>query len=361
MKTRLTLIALFLLLTGFKITHAQNNRHLHIKKRSPKQKMQCEGARAIICNSCHQPYILKTDGKIFESPLIDTIAEDSFYKSIKRSWSQPYDLISDPQVCNRYGLPGCTFVVSLLNLKEGTLEKLPLYLRDKFVTEEIKSILVKVNEHDDSPKPARISLIEFQVNKSGLLLLSKYTINGKRKHIDKVIEIDKQRISTFMEWEKSNRRKFNLNDFIGNKSRLFGKDNETIKIDSFEFCHKYSKQRCSALGGYSIEITVTTNAYSEIIFRHTTEDDCSDRLDLRGYLLAYKLLNNKLPDNFPKMAFFTAAKFNSFLTDYFDTIECEDFYYDEFIKKHPERTSVENRMRASWDFQKYLKERKKEQ
>ena len=42
-----------------------------------------------------------------------------------------------------------------------------------------------------------------------------------------------------------------------------------------------------------------------------------------------------------------------------DTIECEGFYYNEFINQHPERTAQENRMRIGWDFKEYMENRKK--
>jgi hypothetical protein len=60
------------------------------------------------------------------------------------------------------------------------------------------------------------------------------------------------------------------------------------------------------------------------------------------------------------MIFFTKDNFEKITLDYFNTIECEGFYYNEFKINNPKRTPAENRMRNGWDFLEYMKMRGKE-
>ncbi|UZR97869.1 hypothetical protein [Chondrinema litorale] len=169
------------------------------------------------------------------------------------------------------------------------------------------------------------------------------------------ISFSEAQLDTLKNWLVSDKGNFTLKE-LGIKNNLIP---DTIYADSFCICRSYRLLKTISNGGAIMDFQIkdeNDNIYS----LHLTNLKI-DEFDLKAYLTLFPFFVNNLPENMPYAYLFTTASLQEFLlTDYADAITCEDFYYWEFLKEHPERTNQQNRTKEGWDFDAYLKSRKQD-
>lgn len=128
-----------------------------------------------------------------------------------------------------------------------------------------------------------------------------------------------------------------------------------IDIDSMKYCKSFSQTRTLSTGGTSLTIRVKNG--TKELWEFELDSSEPDNFDFQKYLTVYPVLQNNLPDNLPGANFFDDVYLMMKVSEYLETINCEDFYYREFVNEHPERTPQQNRTRTGWNFKEYLKSR----
>jgi hypothetical protein len=237
---------------------------------------------------------------------------------------------------------------------------------------QIKSLTIETQEADEPPtKQGRPKYsMEFIRNKHGDLETSFFKVDNKRRALKPVV-IEKSRLDTLSKWLIVNKRDFKISEFYTDEKihlQYFNdsqyrlnipiQGNILIQTDSFTFCQNHRNiQRTLSNGGYSFMTTIKFVDNSKRIFRFESGDIGEHKFDLLNYLYLYRLLNDKLPDNFPEYQLFSVDFFENFIAYYIQTIECEEYYYKEFKKLHPDRSARQNRMRDGWDYLKFLKDK----
>ena len=104
-------------------------------------------------------------------------------------------------------------------------------------------------------------------------------------------------------------------------------------------------------------ITLLGAGDSKEVYEFDTHDFDMGRINLRDYLTCFQILNDKLPDDFEYFNLFTKERFKYKIRHTLKTVECEEFYYQEFKDRYPNRTNAENRMHVGWDFVVYMRQR----
>jgi hypothetical protein len=235
--------------------------------------------------------------------------------------------------------------------------------------QKIKSIAIETQEADEPPtKEGRKKYsIEYKINKLGDLETSYFKVNNKRQII-KTLVIEKSKVEALESWLTLDKRDFKFSDFDTDEEEHVNYFNNSqyklnipiegkiiIQTDSFAFCQGHSIQRVLSTGGYRLitTIEITNNPIRK--FDSWSSDIGEHKFDLLNYLHSYKLLKNRLPGNFPRSQLFTEDFFKNFIAYYFQTIECEGYYYKEYIKMHPGRSAKQNRMKDDWNYIEFLR------
>ncbi len=236
----------------------------------------------------------------------------------------------------------------------------------------IQRIIVTGQHADEPPTEQGVSkhTIEFRTNKKGDLIAKEFWRGNKKNKLRKGVVIESSRLESISQWIESEKKKFSLEelhmeykalqDYKKNSSyKPYSEfdSNYVIDLDSFNFCLPYNSKRSISTGGYNLSVVMTNNFGTNYEFEFDSDDRGLNKLGLFNYIVCYELLYDKLPANFSGREHFTKTEMMTNILFAISTIECEGFYYKEFIDKHPERTTQENRMRVGWDFVKYMKHR----
>ena len=243
--------------------------------------------------------------------------------------------------------------------------------------QDIESVVIQakqLNEPPTKPGPATYE-IKFTKDKSGDLYAKYYFLKGgknKKIRLKKTIKISKEDIELFSEWRSREKDKFSLSDFGVNIEELNASismapfrpkvpivEEFVITMDTLNYCSQYQSEHSISTGGFVINVFLKTAQDSVNYFSYDSDDKREYKFDLKGYLHLQPLLEDKLPDGFLKNDFFSKEKLIENLLYYKRIIECEGFFYQEFINNNPNRTIQENRMRVGWNFQEYLENRNK--
>lgn len=255
------------------------------------------------------------------------------------------------------------FTLLFLTLSSGTLGQ------------EIEKITFTSRQHDEPPtKQGRPEFkIEYIKNSSGNFIANQYLKDKKKLKLESPITIEKQRINAIELWILNDITEFKLLEFGISKDQLEKianendyklnfriPDNPTIQIDTFNVCQNWRMFKTISMGGHEQSITISHGNGLKINFKFDSSDFGIGKFDMKGFIISYYLLVERIPSQIPQDDFFTKGNFEKITLGYFKTIECEGFYYNEFKNNNPERTPAENRMRKGWDFLKYMKMRVKE-
>lgn len=237
--------------------------------------------------------------------------------------------------------------------------------------QEIETIVVYA-DNASGVNAKVIGRIEFRKDKTGNFVARNFRINNKQRRTNPKLIIDSKNVTKMYEWKTKN--EFTLTELAagysmtidsltpqkGYTSFEIGSD-KAIKIDSFMFCQTYSRTgRIDDIPRYRMTVTLLGAGDYKEIYEFDSNDIEMRRINLRDYLMCFQILNDKLPGDFKYFNLFTKERFARKIWYALKTVECEEFYYQEFINRYQGRTNSENRMRVGWDFVKYMGERDSE-
>lgn len=240
--------------------------------------------------------------------------------------------------------------------------------------QDIKQVIVSSQEADEPPtkQGSTIYTIKFGRNGLGDLIAENYQIKNSRRKLSQKIVIESQRIQEYNAWKKANIREFELSQLGVSSQGIESKLKEAnlklsvdsikemvIRADSFDFCQSYKMTKTMSTGGYKLEVIVVEKSGDRQTYGFDSNDIGEGKFNLKDYLYVYQVLGNKLPEQFPHYNLFTKQRMEEILVYYLKTIECEGYYYKEFIKKNPDRTPQENRMMKGWNFAEYMEQKSK--
>lgn len=212
--------------------------------------------------------------------------------------------------------------------------------------------------------------IEFLRQGSGDLIASDFYEDRTKRKLKDTISISKERTKKINEWKKLNKRTFSQSDLGLDIATIKQAQNYklhfdiptdlTVNVDSFRFCKTHDNLKTISLGGETFTVTLIDKSgqKEEFILEDNVKDD---NFNLQDYILCYKLLVDKIPNEVPSYGFFSKSKFTDIVLYYQKTVECEGFYYKEFTDKNPNMTSKDKRMMTGWNFVEYMGQRTKKE
>ena len=242
----------------------------------------------------------------------------------------------------------------------------------------VKEIIVesqRLNEPPTIPPPA-LYQIKFERTKKGDFKASavqELLDKSSEKTLKDDIVLSKEKVNQTNSWLSNNKSSFSFTDLntdlqqinnaiVTHQLTLAEKIDEDfmVKVDSFNFCNSFDNRRTMVIGGAKLNVTLKLENGDNETFSFEAGDFGTEKFNLRDYLIFYPLLKDKIPIHNEASDFFNETQLLRVLLHYLDTIECEGFYYNEFISIYPERTPKENRMRVGWNFEEYMRNRKKQ-
>lgn len=237
--------------------------------------------------------------------------------------------------------------------------------------QEIDKIVITVMEFDDRVGDGESS-VEYLRNKSGDLVATNIIRNHKKETLKSVVKIDRERALKYCQWRKEKVNRFllselNLEEELVRKRALDSTfkthftlpDQLIIRTDSFDFCQR-ERWRVMVHFRFSYEtwrIEVIMKSGEKDTFEF--EPSGREEFDLKGYIYAYQLVSGRIPIQIHHADIFGRDNLITNMMNYFQMIECEGYYYQEFLKGIPKRTPMENRMMIGWNFVEYMNHRNK--
>ncbi|SFA77255.1 hypothetical protein [Algoriphagus aquimarinus] len=240
--------------------------------------------------------------------------------------------------------------------------------------QNIESIFVQVMLSDEPPTKYGPQVFEIAFVSKGSKSLSAdyYTNQYKKKKkvkLQEPIVIETQQLEKFYNWVSTNKSEFLLDELGVGISNLglsntsykttFKIDEEKIRIDSFNICKGWQNLRSSSTGGFSVKVQMMKDGDSTEILNFRSNDIGMVKLDLQSLLIIQPILQNKIPEEMGTDGLFDKESLIELLNYYYKVVECEGYYYDEFIEQNPERTKAENRTKVGWNFTDYMNHRTK--
>jgi hypothetical protein len=182
------------------------------------------------------------------------------------------------------------------------------------------------------------------------------------------VTIDDRQVRKIRLWRAENKKLFMLSelgvtyDELSNAAPKFALTFDITKefvvnIDSFVFCQGYKMTRTISTGGYSISTKLIYENGTEDIFKFDSDDLGNGSFDLQGYLFCHTLFKDAAFTDRLISNFFSKENLKNTILKYQKMVECEGFYYKEFVSKNPGRSSKENRMMTGWNFADYKSSR----
>ncbi len=239
----------------------------------------------------------------------------------------------------------------------------------------LESVVVQTWMHDEPPTESGTHILEIQYDRNeqgdyDAHFYSRYSRKSKKVNLKADERLEKEEVLTFLEWSNNSKTTFKLSE-LGTDHEELGlsvssapykpnfpvENNFLVKIDSFAFCNEYQFRRSISTGGYTIKILLIQDGHKTEFLSYNSDDRGQHKFDLQGYLCIQPVLENKVPEEFGVGDFFSRETLLNNLLYYKKVIECEGYYYQEFIQLNPERSIQSNRMMIGWDFKKYLEQR----
>ena len=233
----------------------------------------------------------------------------------------------------------------------------------------IERIVVTSRMADEPPtrQGANEYQLEFKKYKDGQLIAKEYQVNNKRRKLGQSTLIPQEKVAAVGKWIANNKNSFRLHDFDLTYSALAlhadtSKHDLTFHIpsdilfsvDSFKFCQEYLLKKSISTGGFTIDVRLIDASGNNTVFSFDSNDVGGGKFDLLGYLMSFKIFGDVISNEFPLYDFFSKKNLVKVLLLYQKTVECEGYYYSEFIKEYPNRSSLENRMMVGWNFADYM-------
>ncbi|GHN00432.1 hypothetical protein WSM22_19210 [Cytophagales bacterium WSM2-2] len=242
------------------------------------------------------------------------------------------------------------------------------------VGQEIEKIIFTSQQADEPPTKQGQPKYSFEFKRlaGDELSTSDFYEEGKRKKLNDKIAIDKDRIEKITEWKRQNKRTFTQSDLGLDITTLKTQANNyklnfdlptdlIVRVDSFQFCQTHKITKSISTGGEMLTVTLIFKDGQNQKYIFDSNDIGEDNFNLRNYILCYTLLADKIPIEVPGYGFFSKSKFTDMVLYYQKTVECEGYYYKEFIKKNPAMTSKDKIMMTGWNFIEYMGQRNKKE
>jgi hypothetical protein len=234
----------------------------------------------------------------------------------------------------------------------------------------ITKVIVTVSEGCElcTKTPPEYKII-FKLSKSGAMAAHEYYKGKTKKRLGSDMIITRERIAEVQEWFSTRKKTFFLTDLdlqydslaakLLDFSRKTDKCHLTagipkdviIDTDSIDFCHRHSNKVEISSGTDAVNLEIIDDQKTR---KFTLDSKLEKPLD---YFIAFRILEEKIPDTFPLSGLFHKEQLYQSVLFYLKETECEEYYYKEFSAKHPERPAKDRRMKAGWNFEEYLKER----
>ena len=242
-------------------------------------------------------------------------------------------------------------------------------------SQNLRSIIVEtthLNEPPTSLVPSAIQ-VEFKPQASGNYVANFYKQNQQKIAFKSPQVISKTKVIRFLQWYQHQKHTFTLAELGLSLSEVqhhspkktFApsfpiNDDFMVKIDSFYFCKKYQFLHHDIIGGYNLKVFLNINQQKIPYFTYQGSQVSTRANNLKAYFSLQPMLNLNIPqiDHLAKL--FSKKSLIQYLYYYLKTVECEGYYYKEFMAKNPQRSPRENRMMSYWSLKKYLKKRNKE-
>ena len=125
-----------------------------------------------------------------------------------------------------------------------------------------------------------------------------------------------------------------------NKLTFQSEKNIVIKIDTFMFCNQLIEEKRdieSRTFKEEIAFIDSLGVSKKFIF----DNDNSFHNNLHQYILMYQIFRDKLSDEAPPFGTFNKDQMLHLILTYLQTIECEEYYYQEYLEKNPNKTAQE--------------------
>lgn len=236
--------------------------------------------------------------------------------------------------------------------------------------QDIERIIFTSQQADGPPtNPGRPKYkIEFKRQASGSFVTSYFYENKKKKRLYTETVIGKERIETVTEWQKSGKSNFSPLELGFDPQTLKTEANEiglnfdipidfNVNVDSFQFCQTYKLTKTISTGGETITVIWINDSGQRSEFIFNSNDIGEGKFDMKDYLLCYELLRDKILSEIPYHDFFSIDKLTDILLNYQMTVECEDYYYKEYLDRNPNLSPQDRRTRKGWDFVEYMRKR----
>jgi hypothetical protein len=240
----------------------------------------------------------------------------------------------------------------------------------------VKEIVVesqRTNEPPMIPGPP-LYRISFKRGKSGdfvASVLQEHSGRIKRTKLKEAIVLSKQQVDQTFSWISTNQSSFRLSELdigyqlINKELSAFSLDltekinpDLVVKTDSFRLCKSLDGRRIHGTGRTTLRVFLRLESGDTKSFTVRSIDFKDQEFNLQEYLMLYPLLKDKLAIAHTFPDFFNESQLAKILRDYLEIVECEGFYYKEFVSLQPQRTPMDNRMKKGWDFKEYMKNRK---
>jgi hypothetical protein len=240
------------------------------------------------------------------------------------------------------------------------------------IGQNIEKIIFTSQRADEPPTKQGMPkyTIEFIREVNGDLVTFYYKEDKKRKKLSDKIVIDKKRVERTTHWKAIDKKDFTPTeleiDHTSLKSGLersqlsFGIPTDfTVSVDSFQYCQNFKMTKILATGGETITVTLVNSLGQKSNYVFNSNDIGQGNFDLQNYLFCSTLLKDKIPSVIPNNDFFSEEMLRDILLSYQKTVECEGYYYKEYIENNPQISIQERRTMTNWNFVEYMKNRKK--
>ncbi|MBL0744420.1 hypothetical protein [Chryseolinea lacunae] len=239
----------------------------------------------------------------------------------------------------------------------------------------VKKIILTSQMVDEPPtKEGRRPLyaLEFKKDENGDFVASTMHKDKKEIALRETAMLTKDSVARVLQWKTAGKNLFTPDELgldyntlkTAAKASRYDLNFElprdfVIRIDSFNFCFPYKTTYTISIGGITLAMQVLYESGPPLELILNSYDTDTNKSNLINYFICSTLFRNHLPSEFPHNNFLSEYESIEMVLYYQKTIECEGFYYKEFIDQHPTMTAKEKRMKANWDFGVYLKQRKR--
>lgn len=238
------------------------------------------------------------------------------------------------------------------------------------IGQDIEKVIFTSQQADEPPtkKGRALYTIKFNRELDGDLETSYFKVDKNRKKLTDKIIIDKERVEKITHWKTIDKKYFILSELeihfttlkSGKKYKEYNFEiptDFTVSVDSFQFCQSFKMTKTIATGGETIKVKLVNASGQKTNFIFNSNDIGEGGFDLQNYLLCYTLLKGKIPSEIPYNEFFSIEKLRKILFNYQRTVECEGFYYKEYIDNNPQISNQERRSMTNWNFVEYMKQK----